>query len=146
MVYRRKSHKKSKSRKPCPPGKVRDAVTHRCRADKRSARRKSRKASKARKSPKARKDSKSRRKSRKASKARKSPKARKSSRKESLKCEDLSVLGRTESIRKKYRNRPGPPYPAAACAAEGVLIEVGNDGNSWEIKKSGKSHRWVKMN
>jgi hypothetical protein len=47
-----------------------------------------------------------------------------------------------QSSLKKYRNRPGPPYPAQACKKQGRL---GNDGEFYmsEKDKNG-TYKWIR--
>ena len=105
--------------------------------------RKSRKVSK-RKSRKSKKVS--RRKSKKVSK-RKSDKSDKSDNflledLSSSECKNLAYSGKTESQRKKYAERPGPPFPANAKDCRGT-IRIGNDGAAYEsVANSNGVYRW----
>ena len=133
---KRKSAKKSRRRKACKSNQVRNKSTGRCR--KRKSAKKSRRR-KACKSNQVRNKSTGRcrkRKSAKKSRRRKSSKRRQSSK---PKCVDLGRNGKTPSIRKKYSDRPSPPYPAVGCRGK---IKIGNDGREWKSVRSGKSYRW----
>ena len=124
---RRKSAKKSRRRKSkktvkqlradCKAkGLVYDAKTKRCRASKRKSRYKNRKTHKISKS----------------AKGRKSPRE----------CVNLAMHGRTPSEKAKYAKRKGPPFSARDCPGE---KREGNDGDLYESRPAGKSHRWFKV-
>ena len=75
---------------------------------------------------------KSRRKSAKSAKGRKSP----------WECVNLAMHGRTPSEKAKYAKRKGPPFSARDCPGE---KREGNDGDLYESRPAGKSHRWFKV-
>ena len=47
-----------------------------------------------------------------------------------------------KSTLSKYKNRPGPPYPAENCAVG--TVKLGNNGLQYVVKKYSKGQRWVK--
>jgi hypothetical protein len=53
-------------------------------------------------------------------------------------CIDLSILGNTASIKRKYAERPGPPYSASDCRGD---IKKGNDGKQY-ISTENKAGVW----
>ena len=57
-------------------------------------------------------------------------------------CRDMSIEGKTASIRLKYKNRKSPPYPAQECKGD---IKEGNDGETYESRvNSAGVYTWRK--
>ena len=46
------------------------------------------------------------------------------------------------SSKPKYASRPSPPIPANECLLN--TVKKGHDGQYWQVRKVGKSNRWVK--
>lgn len=85
----------------------------------------------------------SRRKNKSSRKSKKKSKLRKKSPKKSKKKNQTSSSDCKKSSQKKYRSRPGPPYPAQNCKNKS---KKGNDGNKYKSKPNKNGiYRWVKI-